>query len=593
MVLTSNYPTNNSWTTTATSQSITVNSSGVYKVTFQSTAGCPSPESDPVTVTVNPIPATPTVSAGGPTTFTQGGSVTLTSSSATGNQWFLNGSLISGATNQTYSAASTGSYTVTTTANGCSSAASSDIAVLVLPLNMLVTTGVGKFTSQTLVGGNPAICYLDSLFNQVKYIRANDAAGTSWGTPVTVAFLPGPGVVGGGGAPRGRDFSLKMVNGNPALSYYEVANGDLKYVRATDANGTSWGAPVTVDSTNDVGQYTSLAVINGNPAISYYYATSTALKYVRANDANGSSWGTPFTVAAGTGNFGQFASLAAVNGNPAISFYRADTGDLVYMRATDASGTSWGGLVTLDSTGDVGRYTSLAVVNGNPAISYYDATNGNLKYVNASDASGTAWEASVTLDSTGNVGQYTSLTVVSGNPAIGYYDVTNGDLKYIRASNAGGSNWFAAVTVDGTGNVGQYASMIALTNGKAAISHYDATNDALKWVAVNECTLPATPTITASGATIFCGSGSVTLSSSSQTGNQWFLNGNPLSGATNQTYTATAAGSYTVVATASVCANATSAATTVTRAASWGLSPGIGAALRVRAITRHSGCDST
>ena len=73
---------------------------------------------------------------------------------------------------------------------------------------------------------------------------------------------------------------------------YDATTDDLKYVRANDANGTSWGTPVTVASIGDVGQYTSLAVVNGNPAISYYDATNDHLKYVRANNADGtsSSW---------------------------------------------------------------------------------------------------------------------------------------------------------------------------------------------------------------------------------------------------------------------------------------------------------------
>ena len=44
-------------------------------------------------------PATPTINAGGPTTFCAGGSVTLTSSAGAGNQWYLDGTLIGGATN--------------------------------------------------------------------------------------------------------------------------------------------------------------------------------------------------------------------------------------------------------------------------------------------------------------------------------------------------------------------------------------------------------------------------------------------------------------------------------------------------------------
>ena len=86
-----------------------------------------------------------------------------------------------------------------------------------------------------------------------------------------------------------------------------------------------------------------------------------------------------------TGDVGLYTSLAVVNGNPAISYYDATNGDLKFARATDASGTAWATPLTLDSTGDVGLYTSLAMVNGNPAISYYDATNGNLKFIRSVD----------------------------------------------------------------------------------------------------------------------------------------------------------------------------------------------------------------
>lgn len=54
--------------------------------------------------------------------------------------------------------------------------------------------------------------------------------------------------------------------------------------------------------------------------------------------------------------------------------------DLKYVRASDASGASWGTPVTVDSAGLVGRYTSLLVVSENPAISYWDETNSDLKY---------------------------------------------------------------------------------------------------------------------------------------------------------------------------------------------------------------------
>jgi hypothetical protein len=64
---------------------------------------------------VNPSPAAATIS--------QNANI-LTSSSATGNQWYLNGTMIAGATSQNYTATQNGTYTVIVTSGGCSSAAS-------------------------------------------------------------------------------------------------------------------------------------------------------------------------------------------------------------------------------------------------------------------------------------------------------------------------------------------------------------------------------------------------------------------------------------------------------------------------------------
>jgi len=56
-------------------------------VTITDDNGC-SVTSDPVIVTVNDLPDTPTITADGPLTFCKGGSVTLTSSPAAGYQWY-------------------------------------------------------------------------------------------------------------------------------------------------------------------------------------------------------------------------------------------------------------------------------------------------------------------------------------------------------------------------------------------------------------------------------------------------------------------------------------------------------------------------
>jgi hypothetical protein len=75
-------------------------------------------------------------------------------------------------------------------------------------------------------------------------------------------------------------------------------------------------------------------------------------------------------------------------------------------------------------------------------------------------------------------------------------------------------------------------------------------------------TCPSSPTITASGST-FCSGGSVTLTSSSSSGNQWYLNAAKISGATSQSYTTSTAGTYTVKVAMTGC-DLTSSKTVVT-----------------------------
>ncbi len=73
--------------------------------------GCKSAR-EPVVVTVNPFPATPTISQTGNT---------LLSSASSGNQWILNGTIIPGATGQSLNVTQVGTYTLAVTENGCTS----------------------------------------------------------------------------------------------------------------------------------------------------------------------------------------------------------------------------------------------------------------------------------------------------------------------------------------------------------------------------------------------------------------------------------------------------------------------------------------
>lgn len=110
-------------TNSATYSSSSLTNGANVTCILTSTAACPSPTtatSNTVTVTVNATPATPTIT---------NNAGTLTSSSATGNQWYLNGTLIAGATSQTYTPTANGVYTVKVTTNGCTSSASAGTTI--------------------------------------------------------------------------------------------------------------------------------------------------------------------------------------------------------------------------------------------------------------------------------------------------------------------------------------------------------------------------------------------------------------------------------------------------------------------------------
>jgi hypothetical protein len=105
-------------------------------------------------------------------------------------------------------------------------------------------------------------------------MRALNASGTSWGTPV-IAHNIGNNVMA-------QSISLAVVNGRPAISYNRTTWNDLKYIQASTATGgmaADWGAPVDLDWSGRVGEYSSLIAVNGNPAIAYFDRDNQNLKW--------------------------------------------------------------------------------------------------------------------------------------------------------------------------------------------------------------------------------------------------------------------------------------------------------------------------
>ena len=331
----------------------------------------------------------------------------------------------------------------------------------------------GHWIDMISVNGRPAIAYYDHLgsgLGNLMYVRALDAIGTLWGTPIIVDS----------GGQVGHHVSIEIVNGNPAISYNDKSNGHLLYVRANDVDGTNWGGPVVVDNSVITGWFTSLIVVAGNPAIAYHQATGSDLRYTRATDANGATWGAPITVDS-AGTTGREVSMTLINGTPAIGYYYLSTQDLRYVKANDAIGSTWGTPVIVDATGFTGLYVTLRDVNGYPGISYFDYDNRTLRFIRATDANGITWGTSVPIEG-GNAGWDANMHILpDGRVGIAFFDASPGVLLYVESSDVNGTSWNTSELIDNSATTGWYPWLTSV-NGLPAIGYFQVTNPSLKYV---------------------------------------------------------------------------------------------------------------
>ncbi len=118
---------------TATLTTLKVTISGNYTVKTTSAAACVSAISSAISVTVNIIPAVPAISVD-KLSFCSGDFATLTSNSASGNQWYKDGNIITGATLTIFKATVTGNYAVKASSSpACVSALSTAFSLIANP----------------------------------------------------------------------------------------------------------------------------------------------------------------------------------------------------------------------------------------------------------------------------------------------------------------------------------------------------------------------------------------------------------------------------------------------------------------------------
>ncbi len=177
-----------------------------------------------------------------------------------------------------------------------------------------------------------------------------------------ISVIDGTGSVGAGS-------SLCFApDGQPAVSYYDSTNGNLKYARYS---GTAWVAVTTRSTASFEGDDTTLAFgPNGQPAISNVDSTANLTQLAIFN---GTAW--TFT----TIGYRDPSFAFGPDGQPAFTFHN-DLGGRKYLEYGRYDGSTWIQTV-VDQGGVTGLNTCLAFgPDGQPAIAYYDETNGDLRF---------------------------------------------------------------------------------------------------------------------------------------------------------------------------------------------------------------------
>jgi len=385
---------------------------------------------------------------------------------------------------------------------------------------------VGQYTSLKLdANGNPVVSYYDASNGDLKILHC-----------VSQTCSLNSVVVADGAASVGQYTSLKLdTNGNPVVSYWDETNGDLKLLHCGNALCSTNNTITTPDTTGNTGWDTSLVLdASGKPVIGFYDFTAKIMKILHCNNTNCSgantitkpdilsfrgasialdSAGHPVAAASGQSDqglrvvhcgdatcssnntitspdFPVFPAQADVrgvslvldgNGNPVVSFYRADTNQLKLLHCADPACAGPGNsIAVLDPGAQAGDHRSTSLVldaSSNPVIAYQDSTSNSVKILHCGNVNCTAGNSIVSA-ATPNLGAEPSIKLdAAGYPVVSFS--ANGGLAVLHCGNA--TCTAGNTIVIGDSSASGWDSSLALdASGNPVVSYYNANDKNLK-----------------------------------------------------------------------------------------------------------------
>jgi len=574
----------------ATSSSYTATTSGTYTVTVSN--GSCSATSSGVSVSASSGPSA-NITAPNGTTFCSGGSAILNATTGTGFQyvWYRDGSVISGATNGSYTATQAGAYTVRVISGACYTN-SSAITVSITTSGTASITPVGSTSFCT--GGNVVLNASTGSSYQWKKdgnaisgatsssytattsgtytvtVSNGSCSATSSGVSVSASSGPSANIT----APNGTTF----CSGGSAILNATTGTG-FQYVWYRNGNAIS-GATNSNYTATQAGAYT-VRVISGtcytnSSAISIEVSTSITAVITPNGPTTFCTGGSVVLNATSDGTHVWQFNGQAIPGATSSSYTATQQGSYkVIVTNGSCSATSDAVTVsistsapaaTLSASGPVNLCVGSSVVLSAPPGSSYvwehnnEAINGATNS-NYTVTQGGSYSVTVGTGACASTSDPLNVTVNTPPPAI--------------ISATGPTTVCAGQSVALTANTGSGYQFVWKRNGSpisgATSSSYTATQPGNYAVMVihGACYTNSAETaismsgtgsasISPAGPTTFCTGGNVILNANAGSIYQWMRNGETIDGATSSNYTATQEGSYTVTVGSGSCAGTSS-----------------------------------
>ncbi len=520
----------------ANSSAYSASNAGSYTVKVTSPSTC-STTSSSVVLTNSPPPTAIITPVGSTSICIGGGSVILNANNAVGctYQWRLDGTDIMGATASSYAASTAGTYTVTVTnANNCSTTSTATIVTVnTAPAATITAAGPTSFCT----GGSVVL-------------NANTGTGLTYQWKLNGANITGATAASYTASAAGL-YTVVVINAS-TCSATSSATTVVINSSTTPVTSFSYNSPVCLSGTNPTPILATGFTTGGSFSAPTGLSINTSTGVINLAASTAGAYTVTYNVAAS-------ACQLAGTGSASITLSANPTATIT---AAGPTSLCTGGSVVLNANTGTGLTYQWklngANITGATAASYTANAAGSYTVVvtNASTCSASSAATTVTINTapTATITAAGPTSFCTGGSVVLNANTGTG-LTYQWKLN--GANITGATAASYTANAaGLYT--VVVTNASTCSATSAATT-----VTIN--TAP-TATITAAGPTSFCAGGSVMLNANTGTGltYQWRLNGANITGATAASYTANAAGSYTVVVTNTGACSTTSAATSVT-----------------------------